>query len=89
MFQVYQYRSGHFCKLASASLKGAEITTWKFENYGPAIQAIHELWRDLDGQFSLVDESAGKLIAINFTDTNLVEPEFHTNVKGQSDSGNR
>jgi len=77
MFQVYQYKSGAFCKLASASVKGAEITTWKFENYDEAIHAIHELWQHLDGQFGLVDEEASKLIAINFTDTNLIEPEFH------------
>ncbi len=78
MFQVYQYKSGHFCKLEVASLKGTEITTWNFENYREAIHAIQELWQDLDGQFGLVDESAGRLIAINFTDTNLVEPEFHS-----------
>lgn len=81
MFQVYHYKSGTFCKLVNASVKGAEITTWKFEHYHEAIHAINELWQHLDGQFGLVDEEAAKLIAINFTDTNLIEPEFHGEYK--------
>ena len=77
MFQVYQYKSGDFCKLTSVSLQGAEITTWKFEDYNEAIHAIKELWNRLDGQFGLVDEVVGKVIAINFNETYLVEPKFN------------
>lgn len=78
MFQIYYFKSGHFCKLTRACIGGAERTTWRFNDYGEAMHSIHELWNNLDGQFSLVDESLDSVVAINMTE---LEHDFYNDSK--------
>jgi hypothetical protein len=73
MFRIYQYYQGNLSKLSRLTLGNETLTKWNFNSYDDALYTIHELWKNKEGQYCLVDNSSNKIIAMNFGEEKYYE----------------